>query len=311
MVAAGGGEGGGMDTGGRGGRGRLRWSPALTLAALGAVLATLLWLVALASRDRSPEAVGQARGPLVASPRLLAATYLLLLLLGTVQLVLLVVQTVRRRLRGPAARRSPWRGLRWVAGLVLLCFLLANLALPNWLGLRPGSGQGGPEAPGATLAGGGAAAGRSPTTVGAGLAAFVLLLLALAAVVAARRRQRAGPSPVQLAGELSELVERSLAELEAERDPRRAVIAAYAGMEQALAASGLPRAPAEAPLEYLARALAELRVSPASAGRLTELFQRARFSRHEVGEATKREAIEALAAVRDELRAAATAGERG
>ena len=328
-----------MDEGGRGGgRGRLRWSPALTLAALGAVLATLLWLVALASHDRSPEAAGQARGPLVASPRLVAATYLLLLMLGMVQLILLVVQTLRRRLRSPVARRSPWRGLRWVAGLVLLCFLLANLALPNWLGLRPGSGQGGPEAPDATVAGGGAAAGRSPTAVGAGLVAFVLLLLALAAVVAARRHHRATPR-AQLAGELSELVERSLAELEAERDPRRAVIAAYAGMEQTLAASGVPRTPAEAPLEYLARAvgsrsrihgarhhphpsarlegarhrsmtdsLVELQVDAAAAGRLTELFQRARFSRHEVGEAMKREAIEALAAVRDELRAAAQAG---
>ncbi|HEX6676098.1 MAG TPA: hypothetical protein VF486_13835, partial [Actinomycetes bacterium] len=178
-----------MDAGGRGGRGRLRWSPALTLAALGAVLATLLWLVALASHDRSPEAAGQARGPLVASPRLVAATYALLLMLGTVQLVLLVVQTVRRRLRGPVGRRSPWRGLRWVAGLLLLCFLLANLVLPNWFGLRPGSGKGAPDAPQATLPGGGAAAGRSPTTVGAGLVVLVLLLV-LAALVAARRHQR-------------------------------------------------------------------------------------------------------------------------
>jgi hypothetical protein len=295
-----------MDAGGRGGRGR-RWSPALTLAALGAVLAALLWLVALASRDRSPEAAGQARGPLVASPRLVAATYVLLLMLGTVQLTLLLVQTLRRRLSGPATRRSPWRGLRWVAGLLLLCFLLANLVLPNWLGLRPGSGQGEQNAPDATAGGGGVAAGRSPTTVGAGLVAFVLLLLVLAAVVAARRRGRARPPSALVAKELSALVERSLAELDAERDPRRAVIAAYAGMEQTLAASGLPRAPAEAPLEYLARALVELQVGEASAGRLTELFQRARFSRHEVGEAMKRDAIVALAAVRDELRAAAEA----
>jgi hypothetical protein len=293
-----------VDAGGRGGRGR-RWSPALTLAALVVVLAALLWLVALASRDRSLGPAGRARGPLVASPRLVGAIYLLLLILGTVQLILLVVQTLRRRLRGPATRRQPWRGLRWVAGLLLLCFLLANLVLPNWLGLRPGSGAAERGAPDATAAGGAAGAGRSPTSVGAGVVAFALLLV-LAALVAARRR-RARPAPALLAGELSALVERSLAELEAERDPRRAVVAAYAGMEQTLAASGLPRAPAEAPLEYLARALVELRVGEASAGRLTELFQRARFSRHEVGEAMKRDAIEALAAVRDELRATAEA----
>src|SRR6266545_1955173 len=175
VVADGEGVGGGVDAGGRDGRGGRRWWPAPRLAALGAVLAGLLWLVALASRGHSPDAAGQARGPLVASPRLVAAMYVLLLILGTVQLTLLTVQTLRRRLQGPAARRSPWRGLRYVAGLLLLC-----------------------------------------------------LLLALVTAVAARRRRRGQPSAL-VAEELSAVVERSLAELGAERDPRRAVIAAYAG----------------------------------------------------------------------------------
>jgi len=309
MVAADGeGVGGGVDAGGRDGRGGRRWWPAPRLAALGAVLAGLLWLVALASRGHSPDAAGQARGPLVASPRLVAAMYVLLLILGTVQLTLLTVQTLRRRLQGPAARRSPWRGLRYVAGLLLLCLLLANLALPDLFGLRRGSGQGEPQATDVSTAGAGAAAERSTTTLGLGVVVLVLVLLALVTAVAARRR-RGQPSAL-VAEELSAVVERSLAELGAERDPRRAVIAAYAGMEQTLAANGLPRAPAEAPLEYLARALVGLRVGEASAGRLTELFQRARFSHHEVGEAMKQDAIEALAAVRDELRAAAEAPDR-
>lgn len=299
-----------MDAGERGGHGARRWPPVLTLAALGAVLAGLLWLVALASHGRAPEATGQARGLLVASPRLVAAIYVLLLLLGTVQLTLLVLQTVRRRLNRPAARRSPWRGLSIVAALVLLCYVLARLTLPDLLGLRPGSGQGGQDAADAA-AGGGAAAGRSPAALGREVAVFVVVLVVLAAVLAARRRRRARAAPALVTEELSAVVERSLAELEAEVDPRRAVIAAYAGMEQTLAVHGVPRAPAEAPLEYLARALVELRVGEASAARLTELFQRARFSRHEVGEETKQEAIEALAAVRDELRGAAAATAAG
>jgi hypothetical protein len=298
-----------VDAGERRGGGR-RWPPAARLAAPVAVLAALLWLVALASHDRSPPPPGQARGPLVVSPRLLVATYLLLLGLGTVQLTLLVLQTVLRRLEQPARRRRAWRGLSVLAALLLLCFVLAYVALPGWLRPGGGSGQDGQDAAAVAGAAGRAAGGRSAAALGLEVAAFAALLLVLAAALAARRR-RATEAPAPLAEGLSAVVERSLADLEAERDPRRAVIAAYAGMEQALAASGLPRAPAEAALEYLARALAELRVSPASAGRLTELFQRARFSRHEVGEATKREAIEALAAVRDELRAAATAGERG
>ena len=56
-------------------------------------------------------------------------------------------------------------------------------------------------------------------------------------------------------------VDESLDDLRAEPDPRRAVIAAYARLERVLAAHGLPRKPAEAPLEYLGRMLAELSVS--------------------------------------------------
>ena len=57
------------------------------------------------------------------------------------------------------------------------------------------------------------------------------------------------------------------------------------------------------PLEYLARALGELRASGAALGRLTGLFQWAKFSSHDVNEDMRTEAIEALTQVRDELRA--------
>ncbi|MBD0292941.1 MAG: DUF4129 domain-containing protein [Jiangellaceae bacterium] len=61
-------------------------------------------------------------------------------------------------------------------------------------------------------------------------------------------------------------------------DPRDAVVACYAAMEDALAASGAPRGIAESPQELLARATAEGRVPAAPARRLTDLFLLARYS---------------------------------
>jgi hypothetical protein len=99
------------------------------------------------------------------------------------------------------------------------------------------------------------------------------------------------------------LLDETLDDLYANKDPRAAIIAAYARMERLFASSGLPRRPHEAPLEYLGRALGELRASGAALGRLTGLFQRAKFSAHDVDELMRSEAIEALTQVRDELRA--------
>jgi hypothetical protein len=76
-------------------------------------------------------------------------------------------------------------------------------------------------------------------------------------------------------------------------------------MERALARSGIPRRPAEAPFEYIERALADLETSAESAKRLTALFEWAKFSHHEPGPEMRDEAIAALVDVRDELRRAA------
>jgi hypothetical protein len=110
-------------------------------------------------------------------------------------------------------------------------------------------------------------------------------------------------SPEEIAEELSHVLDDSLEDLRAEPDPRRAVIAAYARMERALAWFGLPRRAFEAPLEYLSRVLVELRASAESVRRLTSLFERAKFSTHEIGPTLKEDAIDALVTVRDELRA--------
>jgi hypothetical protein len=101
---------------------------------------------------------------------------------------------------------------------------------------------------------------------------------------------------------LAAALDESLDDLRSDPDVRRAIIAAYARMERALAYAGLPRAPAEAPYEYLERSLVELDTSSDGARRLTDLFERAKFSHHEPAESMRDEAIDALVAVRDELR---------
>jgi hypothetical protein len=106
----------------------------------------------------------------------------------------------------------------------------------------------------------------------------------------------------EMADALAAVLDDALADLRAERDPRRAIIAAYARMERLLAVHGVPRDPAEAPFEYLARVLVQLHASASSVFELTALFERAKFSSHAVDSAMKDEALAALVAVRDELR---------
>jgi hypothetical protein len=119
-----------------------------------------------------------------------------------------------------------------------------------------------------------------------------------------RKPKKRLPTEAELAAQLSAVLDDSLDDLRAERDPRKAVIATYARMETTLAGAGLPRAVAETPLEYLGRVLRELLHTSAEAvARLTTLFERAKFSTHEIDGGMKNEAILALVEMRDELRA--------
>jgi signal transduction histidine kinase len=139
------------------------------------------------------------------------------------------------------------------------------------------------------------------------LAAAVVLLVAgvVAYVLRSRRREPADEEPATVEADLTQVLDETLDDLRRERDARRAVIAAYARMERTLGAHGLPRKVFEAPLEYLARVLRELRVGTGAIFALTELFERAKFSPHEIDSGMKDEAIAALVSVRDDLRAAA------
>jgi hypothetical protein len=132
----------------------------------------------------------------------------------------------------------------------------------------------------------------------------VALLAGTAVVLLATREARRTPRRRTLGREqsLSLAFDESIDDLRSDPDLRRAIIAAYARTEVALARAGLPRRSSEAPFEYLERALGSLDTSADAVRRLTALFEWAKFSSHEPEPAMRDEAIDALIAVRDELR---------
>src|SRR5262245_15904227 len=135
------------------------------------------------------------------------------------------------------------------------------------------------------------------------LGSLVVAFLGAAGILYLRRRAGQLP-PIPMAVVLSEVLSETLDDLRREPNPRKAVIGAYARMERTMAARGVPRERFEAPVEYLARVLDLVPVSAYSIRRLTGLFERARFSPHEIDARMKDDAIDALAGLRAELEVA-------
>jgi hypothetical protein len=132
-----------------------------------------------------------------------------------------------------------------------------------------------------------------------------VLALAAGVLVASSlgRRWRATDVPPlpTLGPEITAAIDRSLDDLEADPDARRAIIAAYRRMEESLARVGFPRGTSETAREYLSRGLASLELSPSAIGTLTTLFERAKFSLRHVDLRLRDEAISALRALQEEL----------
>ena len=141
------------------------------------------------------------------------------------------------------------------------------------------------------------------------IAVVLVLVAGVAVLLLASRGAKRTPRPWRLRSQeaVSLALDESLDDLRSEPDLRRAIIAAYARMERALAGGGIPRRPSEAPFEYVERALGDLETSAESVRRLTDLFEWAKFSQHEPEPEMRDEAIDALVAVRDELRRPAEA----
>ena len=133
-----------------------------------------------------------------------------------------------------------------------------------------------------------------------GLGALVLLG-GVWVMVRRDRGPETGTPEQSVEEELARAIGSTIDDLRKERDARRAVIAAYANMERILASHGLARGHAEVPYEYLGRVLRLLQVRESSVRSLTELFEYAKFSPHEIDEAMKEQAIESLVAVKEDL----------
>jgi hypothetical protein len=123
------------------------------------------------------------------------------------------------------------------------------------------------------------------------------------------RRKRKGmaltlPDAPSVEEDMIASINDSIDDLEAEPDARRAVIAAYARMEGVFAHHGMRRIASETSVEYLRRLLHGLTNRADAVTRLTGLFEHAKFSRHEIDGTMKQAAIDALRAIRDDLRPA-------
>ena len=237
----------------------------------------------------------------------------------------------RRRRSGQTEDRpvSLWPLLLASAAGLILTFGLAGLAISllKPLPLEPGQGapprvereaeESEPEETGAAPRSFDLRTLGIVLLVSAGAAGIALVAVLAFRLVRERRGlpERSEEALASLRRELSVGLRLSLAEILADADYRRAVIACYARMEKSFAAAGFARAEPETPFEYLARVLRDA-VLVAAAGpsravdgalaELTGLYEIARFSEHAVPPADRARAIDALG-----LLEAALAGQAG
>jgi hypothetical protein len=134
-----------------------------------------------------------------------------------------------------------------------------------------------------------------------------------------RRRQRE-PDPVEIAfdpldapGRLAEEMAAAAQrrrELLASGAPRNAIVACWHSFEEQAEAAGVRRQPWETSSEFTLRVLDRLSADDAAVLRLAELYRDARHSEHEITEAMRQRATEALDAIHGSL-GGARAHDRG
>ena len=284
---------------------RRRGGSAGRTLAVAAAVVVLVAVVAVASGGSTPSGAVGAHRPSEGFLDAVVSLFVVGMAIATVVVAVMVSFFGRYQPDGsPRKRKSTVQSLvTFLVAMALLTIVVRSLAGSVGPRLRPPAPQG--------AAGGGDSSAASARyepefTVWPVLAVAALAGIAVVAwwLAARGRRQAREPHGTTPAEALADVLAETLDDLRAERDPRRAVIAAYARMERALAASGLPRDPSEAPEEYLRKILSDLAITGGAAARLTSLFAWARFSGHDVRPEMKEEAIETLEQVQHELAAA-------
>jgi hypothetical protein len=147
-----------------------------------------------------------------------------------------------------------------------------------------------------------------------GLVVLGIVVTALFRDQARRRARRAGKLKKRgnelprTADELVAALDAGLEELsDADRDPRRAVIACWVRLEQAAAAAGTARHPGDTPTDLVGRLLAEQQVDSRVLAALLDVYRQARYATHTVDDEMRRQARDALQRLRADLGAGVAA----
>jgi Domain of unknown function (DUF4129) len=277
------------------------------LLPIGLAVTALVLVVALAANGRPLSRARGGAGPSAAFFDYVATTVFLFFVVAFLVFVAIVL-TGERTGGGPPrrVRRSLWSSLAMFIGALALAYLISSSEFQQRLrDLQARQSQQAEQVrpPAADDKRNGI---RDARLRWDEVTLVLLLVGGVATYIYLTRRRRRELRPLfRRRQDVADALDESLDDLRDDPDVRRAIIAAYARMERALARSGIPRRPAEAPFEYLERALLELDTGADAASALTGLFERAKFSHHEPDESMRNEAIDALVAVRDDLRSPA------
>jgi hypothetical protein len=282
----------------------------MRLAIVGIALTVLLGIVAFVARGHvSPAGNGSHdRGASQTLANAVFTLFVIVMVAGV--LVLVYLQSAKRR----DTSKQPFRVMPLLASLGFFAVVVVGLVFAyHHLGHRPGEDKRAPVRFGKGQQHLSKAdkkkiqVAKNPHSpsfnweLAAGIFALVFAVSATALIASNRKRSKL-VKEVTVTQELMSMLDETLDDLRNEADPRRAVIAAYARMELILAAHDLGRRPSEAPMEYLRRVLVDLRITEEAVSKLTSLFERAKFSEHQIDAEAKEEAIEALVTLRDQLR---------
>jgi hypothetical protein len=200
-------------------------------------------------------------------------------------------------------------GSLWTAGktaafvlLALAIFCIAALPLLSRNSAPSGTATGGPAASAGSLS---TKSGKAADSLNLGWLllpmALTFTILTPAAVLIRRRRLQQDQEPFADEPSALDAVQASIAALESEREPRRAILRAYARMEEAFRSVEIARARDETASEFLGRTMRRLPLSAGAAAALTERFEEARFSTHQLTEADREQALASLRRVEAEL----------
>jgi hypothetical protein len=261
-----------------------RWSGPLAVA--GAAIACAAVAIAAAG---APLRAGRGDTTRIhVTPWLAAVPVVALIVLGIVGLA-----SFRHLSRLQGDVRRP----RWLTFIALLVTLLGFLLL-----MRPERDRDTRDIAELEIAPPAPAAGNRqtawPVWLGVAAGATLAVVAALGARRHVRRPQDASVEPTEMA---RQVLAESAEDLSTTAEPRQAVIAAYARLLEGLREAGAGRRPSEAPFEHVSRVLGDLGVRAEPLRQLTALFAEARFSTHEITEAHRTAALDALAAARADL----------